>query len=123
MADPILIFDRQHREAMGAVAFVLRCDRRRRFRFACISSPNGRRLLGAYDLVDGPLTQPVLLVDGEAYRGVAAWFRILMCLAFPWPLLLPVAVLPAAIRRRIFVSPFSAGSNLGEHWCGSDRFL
>lgn len=121
MSDPILLFNRRFPESARAVDFVLRWDRRRRFLFATTSSASGRRLLRAYGLDREPLTQPVLLADGEAYRGPRAWLRILAHLAFPWPLFSGLALLPAPWRDRLLPWPDIASSHLFRRCSGCQR--
>jgi predicted DCC family thiol-disulfide oxidoreductase YuxK len=112
VSDAIILFNRRFPDSARAVDFVLRWDRRRRFLFATTSSISGRRLLRAYSLDREPLTQPVLLAGGEAYRGTRAWLRILVHLAFPWPFLSAVALLPARWRDRVLPWPDIASSHL-----------
>ena len=81
---PIVVFDGVCVLCNGWVRFLLRHDRRRRFRFAAMQSETGRALLSAHGLdPDDPAS--FLLVDGDAAStDTPAIAGVLAALGRPW---------------------------------------
>ena len=81
---PIVVFDGVCVLCNGWVRFLLRHDRRRRFRFAAMQSDTGRALLSAHGLdPDDPAS--FLLVDGDAAStDTQAIAGVLAALGLPW---------------------------------------
>lgn len=102
---PIVVFDGVCVLCNGWVRFLLRHDRRRRFRFAAMQSEAGHALLAANGLdPDDPAS--FLLVDrGGAWTDTAAIARVLATLGGPWSIaafalrLSPRRLRDAAYRR------------------------
>lgn len=102
---PIVVFDGVCVLCNGWVRFLLRHDRRRRFRFAAMQSETGRALLSAHGLdPDDPAS--FLLVDGDAAStDTQAIADVLAALGLPWSIaafalrLTPRRLRDAAYRR------------------------
>ena len=102
---PIVVFDGVCVLCNGWVRFLLRHDRRRRFRFAAMQSETGRALLSAHGLdPDDPAS--FLLVDGDAAStDTQAIAGVLAALGLPWSIaafalrLMPSRLRDAAYRH------------------------
>lgn len=81
---PVIVFDGTCVLCNGWVRFLLRRDRRARFRFAAMQTPPGRALLAGHGLdPDDPAS--FLLVDGAgAWTDTDAIARVLSDLGPPW---------------------------------------
>lgn len=94
----IVVFDAQCLLCSGWVKFLLKYDRRGRFRFASIQGKVGRALLADAGLrVDG--LQTLLLVDSNrSWQHTAALLRVVHGLGWPWRLAWAVWLIPAPAR-------------------------
>ncbi|MOA30442.1 hypothetical protein D3C78_1515330 [compost metagenome] len=98
----IVVFDAQCLLCNGWVRFLLKQDRRGRFRFAAIQGETGSRLLAEAGLqVQG--LQTLLLVDaGRSWQHTGAIFRILHALGGPWRLAWLAWLVPAPLRDGLY---------------------
>lgn len=94
----MILFDGLCRLCDGAVQFVLDRDRRGLFRFSPLGSSYAQQALGRL-AAGGPRADSIVLVDGERvfFRSGAA-LRIARELAWPWPLLWALLVVPRPLR-------------------------
>lgn len=94
----IVVFDAQCLLCSRWVAFLLRFDRRRVFRFASIQGVTGSALLARAGLrVDG--LQTLLLVDGDrCWQHTGAILRVLHALGWPWRAAWLAWLIPAPLR-------------------------
>ena len=106
---PIVLFDGVCNLCAGAVRFIIRRDRRGRFRFAALQSDAGRRILAQQgaSLPEAGETLPeaggspeslVLVADGRTHARSGAALRIAVGLDGGWPLLAVFLVIPAPLR-------------------------
>jgi len=84
------------------VRFLLRFDRRGRYRFAAMQGRQGRALLAAHGLdPDDPLS--FLLVErGHAHTDTEAIVRVLAGLGGAWRLAVLLRALPGGLRDRLY---------------------
>lgn len=94
---PIILFDGACSLCSGSVTFILRRDRRRRFRFAALQSPAARRLLGDRHPIELP-DSLILLQGGRLFTRSAAALRIARQLRFPWPCFAALWLVPRPLR-------------------------
>ena len=106
---PIVLFDGVCNLCAGAVRFVIRRDRRGRFRFAALQSDVGRRILTAARVETpgtlGPGEPPrslILFARGKAYRSSTAALLILAGLGRAWPFVAALLVIPAPLRNFVY---------------------
>ncbi len=106
---PIVLFDGVCNLCAGAVRFVIRRDRRGRFRFAALQSDAGRRILAAARVETpgtlGPGEPPrslILFARGKVYRGSTAALLILAGLGRAWPFVATLLVIPAPLRNFVY---------------------
>ena len=103
---PLILFDGVCNLCNGAVLFVIDRDPRARFRFAALQEAEARRRLAAF----GPdaarlgesLSSMLLLEDGRLYARSTAALRIARRLAWPWPLLAVLLVVPTVLRDAVY---------------------
>jgi predicted DCC family thiol-disulfide oxidoreductase YuxK len=93
----IVLFDGVCNFCNGAVNFIIRHDRRGRFRFAPLQSEKGERLRGEYSIP--PETDSLVLVeDGRAYTHSTAALRIAKGLGGVWQLAYAFILVPRPVR-------------------------
>ena len=100
---PIVLFDGVCNLCAGAVRFIIRRDRRGRFRFASLQSDVGPRILTAAKVdTPGPGEPPrslILFAGGKVYRGSTAALLILAGLGRAWPFVATLLIIPAPLRN------------------------
>ncbi|MGJ7033526.1 thiol-disulfide oxidoreductase DCC family protein [Niabella hirudinis] len=98
---PVILFDGFCNLCNGSVQFIIKHDKRNRFRFASLQSAAGAQLLRQYAL---PQTcrSVVLIENGKAFLRSAAALRIVRKLKAPWPLLYLFIIIPPFIRNGIY---------------------
>lgn len=99
---PILIYDGQCRLCSGFVRFVLRHDRRDRFRFVAAQSALGAALYLHYELEAVEYETNILLEDGRPWFKSESSIRIFEGLGLPWSLAAMGRILPLALRDRLY---------------------
>lgn len=94
----IVVFDGVCALCSRWVRFLLRFDRRGRYRFAAMQGEHGRRLLAAHGLdPDDPLSF-LLVEDGRAWTDTDAIVRVLAGLGGVWRLSRLALLLPRRLR-------------------------
>ncbi len=99
---PIIIFDGKCNMCSGFVRFVLRRDKRDRFRFVAAQSPLGEALYRHYALDAVDYETNILLEQGRCWLKSESSIRIFEGLGIPWSLLSLGRVLPLSIRDRLY---------------------
>ena len=99
---PIIIFDGKCVFCSGFANFILRVDRRRRFRLLAAQTSLGVALYRHYDLDPVNYTTAILLADGQVWFKSAASLRIFQRLGLPWALLSAGWLLPRRIRDGLY---------------------
>lgn len=82
---PIILFDGICNLCESSVQFVIRHDRRSRFRFAPLQSAAGRRVLGELQYEADELSSVVLVDHGDVFRKSRAALKIARQLDGAWP--------------------------------------
>lgn len=100
---PVILFDGVCNLCNASVDFVVRRDRRARFRLAPLQSPLARELLSARRQTDEVRDSVVLAEPGGrlSYASTAA-LRIARGLGFPWFLLYPLILVPRPLRDAVY---------------------
>jgi len=94
----IITFDGECGFCNRSVRFILRRDRRKRFRFTPRQSVAGRRLLREHDVDPEKVDSLVLIQGGRAYTRSTAVLQIVRQMDGPWPLLSVFLAIPAPLR-------------------------
>lgn len=99
---PLLLFDGDCNLCHGAVQFVLRRDRRERFRFASLQSAAGRAALAAAGVAGALPDSMVLLHRGRVRTKSGAALAIARLLPLPWPLASVAWLVPYPVRDLVY---------------------
>lgn len=95
---PLILYDGVCRLCTGTVLFVIRRDRRRRFRFASMQSAVGQQLLRSFGLPSDELKTFVLVEAGGHFTKSTAALRVAAGLGGLWPAVSLLRVIPRPIR-------------------------
>lgn len=99
---PLLLFDGVCNLCHGAVQWILKRDRKKRFRFAALQSQAGREAMAEAGH-EGPIADSVVVIDGERiYERSSAALKVASLLGFPWRLLMIFWIIPRPIRDAIY---------------------
>lgn len=97
-----IVFDGVCALCNGWVRFLLRHDRRQRYRFAAMQGERGRALLSAHGLdPDDPMSF-LLIEDGRAWTDTDAIVRVLVGLGGIWRLAAIARWLPRGLRDPLY---------------------
>lgn len=99
---PVLLFDGDCAFCNGCVRWLLRHERRPRYRFAPLQSAAAAPLLATHGIAGGDLSSMVVLDGGKVYLKSAAALHLLRETRWPWPLLRVFAVLPRPPRDAVY---------------------
>jgi predicted DCC family thiol-disulfide oxidoreductase YuxK len=113
---PVLLFDGECVLCHRTVAFVVKRDRRRVFRFASLGSVAGRRMTAG----QGPLPDSLVLVEeGRVWVKSEAVLRVSRRLGWPWSWMWVLRVMPRGVRDWAY----DAVAARRYRWFGRDRCL
>lgn len=95
--NPILLFDGICNFCNGWVNFIIRKDKKKKFRFASIQSESGKKLLKQYELPENGETA-VLIYNGKAHIKSTAGIHVLYHLGGLYSLWFAFIIFPAYVR-------------------------
>lgn len=98
----LVLFDGVCNLCNGSVRFLLRRDRRGRFRFAALQSAAGQAALRRHSLSSTQLTTIVAIENGRAWTESAAALLLARRLPWPWPLLAAFTLVPRPLRDALY---------------------
>ncbi len=102
MADPIIVFDGQCVFCSAGAQFVLRHDRRRRFRLAAMQGEAGSGLLQRFGVDPGD-PETMIVVEGDRFlRDSDAVLAICRGLGWPWRALGMLRIVPHFVRDPVY---------------------
>ncbi|QSX78530.1 thiol-disulfide oxidoreductase DCC family protein [Agrilutibacter solisilvae] len=101
-AAAVIVFDGVCVLCNGWVHFLLRHDRRARYRFAAMQSGSGRALLDAHGLDPDAPASLLLLEHGRAWTDTDAIVRVIGGLGGAWRCARLLSVLPRPLRNRLY---------------------
>jgi predicted DCC family thiol-disulfide oxidoreductase YuxK len=99
---PILIFDGHCVLCSRFARFILRTDRRRRFRLMAAQSPIGVALYRHFRLDPTDYETNILIEDGRAWFKSEGSIRVFERLGWPWSLMSAARALPRSLRDRLY---------------------
>lgn len=99
---PIIIYDGYCNLCNGAVNFVIKHDRKSKFRFASLQSEQGMSILSGHS-INKQNTDSIVYVDEKGiYLRSTAVFRILKKLGGGWQLLYAFIIIPPCLRDPLY---------------------
>ena len=101
-SNPILLFDGVCNLCNRSVQFVIRRDKKKKFRFAALQGVTGKQLLQRYNLPANDLNSFVLIENDKAYTRSAAALRVLRGLRGGWKLFYAFMILPKFLRDSVY---------------------
>jgi len=93
----IVLFDGVCNFCNGAVNFIIRHDKEKKFRFAALESEFGEQMRAKFGIGDD-VDSIVLIQNDRSYLHSAAVLRIIKELGMPWSLGYPFIIIPVPIR-------------------------
>ncbi|MGM0875530.1 MAG: thiol-disulfide oxidoreductase DCC family protein [Bacillota bacterium] len=100
--EPILLFDGVCHFCNHTVQFVIRHDKREKFRFAALQSSRGQELLKKFDLPTNDFDSFVMITNNTFYTKSTAALQVCLVLGGLWRILYVMKVLPMPLRDRIY---------------------
>jgi predicted DCC family thiol-disulfide oxidoreductase YuxK len=100
--EKIVLFDGVCHLCTGSVQFIIRRDKRKKFRFASLQSDVGRRLVAEHGLDPAAVDTVVLIEDGRAFARSAAAVRIARHLDGAWKLAAAFWIVPRPLRDFLY---------------------
>lgn len=97
-SNPILLFDGVCNLCNRGVQFVIKRDRKKKFRYAALQGHAGQELLRRYQLPANDFNSFVLIENDKAYTRSTAALRVLKELGGGWKLFYALIVLPKFLR-------------------------
>lgn len=98
----IILFDGVCNLCNGAVNFLIRHDKKNKFKFAALQDEVGKKLVLQYG-IDTKTTDSIVLLDqNKAYTKSTAALRISKYLSGAYPLLYMLIIVPAFFRNRVY---------------------
>lgn len=98
----VILFDGVCNFCNGTVNFLLRQDKKMRFRFAALQSEAGQALLAQYGLSKENLDTFILLDNGKVYRRSTAALRVGNNLPWYWQWTQVFRIVPPFIRDGVY---------------------
>lgn len=99
---PVIVFDGMCNLCSRSVAFIIRRDPERRFRFAPMQSEAGARLLQRHGLDPDDVRTLLLVEGGRPYLRSDAWLRVVRRLRGPWRLAAGLRLVPRPVRDWVY---------------------
>lgn len=98
----LVLFDGHCNLCTGAVQFIIRRDRNKKFRFASLQSETGKLLSRKFGLPEEKPASLVLIMRQKAYTESTAALLIARHLSGLWPILYFFILIPPFIRNRVY---------------------
>lgn len=99
---PLIVFDGECMLCSANARFVLRHDRRRRFRLTTAQSPLGRALYRHFRLRSDEEGTIIVLDRGRLFTDSDAALAIPAALGWPWRLAAGLGIVPRPLRDRLY---------------------
>lgn len=99
---PIIVFDGNCVLCSRFAQFILRTDRKHRFRLMAAQTPVGAALYGHFGLDPADYETNILIEDGRAWLKSEGSIRIFERLGLPWSLMSAGRLLPRSVRDRLY---------------------
>ena len=101
-SDRLVLFDGVCKLCSAWAKFLIKYDRKLKFKLATVQSPEGQAVLSWYGLPTD-IYETMLLVEGaKMYTKSAAIIRVVAQLPFPWPVVAVIWVVPVFLRDWLY---------------------
>jgi predicted DCC family thiol-disulfide oxidoreductase YuxK len=107
----IILFDGFCNLCSGAVQFIIKRDKQKKFQFASLQSDIGKKLLIEHELPVTDFMSLVLFENGVIYSRSTGALKIARSLSGLWPICYGAIILPTFIRDGIY------------NWVAKNRYL
>lgn len=101
MEHPIVLFDGVCNLCNSSVQFIIKNDKKARFRFAPLQSTTGTKLMQSFQIPQ-KFDSFILIEDNKVYQKSTAALRVAKKLDGAWPLLYGFIIVPAFIRNAVY---------------------
>lgn len=98
----IVLFDGVCNLCNGAVLFIIKRDKKDRFRFAALESDLGKEFLARHNIDPSKIDSIVLISGDSAFAKAGAALRIAKYLTGLWPLLYSLVIIPKFIADAVY---------------------
>ncbi|WP_438969387.1 thiol-disulfide oxidoreductase DCC family protein [Nonlabens sp.] len=98
----IVLFDGVCNLCNGAILFIIKRDKKDRFRFAAIESEIGQKLLDKHGIDPNKIDSIVLVSGDTAFAKAEAALRISKHLSGLWPLLYSLIIVPKFLTNVVY---------------------
>ncbi|MEN8817506.1 MAG: thiol-disulfide oxidoreductase DCC family protein [Nonlabens sp.] len=98
----IVLFDGVCNLCNGAILFIIKRDKKDRFRFAAIESEIGQKLLDKHGIDPNKIDSIVLVSGDTAFAKAEAALRISKHLSGLWPLLYSLIIVPKFLANVVY---------------------
>jgi predicted DCC family thiol-disulfide oxidoreductase YuxK len=98
----IVLFDGVCNLCNGAVQFIIKRDKKKKFIFASLQGKTGNELLKKFDLPEDLFNSFILFEGDKVYTRSAAALRIAKKLNGGWKLLYGLMIIPRFIRNAVY---------------------
>jgi predicted DCC family thiol-disulfide oxidoreductase YuxK len=103
MADgPIIFFDGVCNLCEGSVQFIIRADKKKRFRFASLQGKHGQELLASHNMPEAELHTFILKEDNKIYKRSTAALRVMKHLGGFWSVGYAFIIIPVFLRDAVY---------------------
>lgn len=100
--DRVVVYDGVCKLCNGWARFLIRFDRRHRFKLVAAQSPEGTALQAWFGLPTDHYETMLLVEGGRAYTHSTAFIRVVMRLGLPWNLAAVAWLVPAPLRHWLY---------------------
>ena len=94
----ILLFDGVCNLCNGVVKFIIKNDKKGKFKFAALQSDSARRLLNKFGIAANDIESFVYINEGHSYRRSTAVLHVLLEIGGVWKLFYVFIIIPGFIR-------------------------
>jgi predicted DCC family thiol-disulfide oxidoreductase YuxK len=98
----IVLFDGICNLCSSSVSFITKHDKKNRFHFESLQSPEGKEILLKHDLNSSSMNTIVFIENNVAYTKSTAVLRITRYLDGFYPLLFALLAIPTSIRNLVY---------------------
>lgn len=102
MSQPVLLFDGVCNLCNSSVQFIIKNDKKGKFKFASLQSDYGQKAIKDYNLGDENLKTVILIANGKAYKKSTAALEVAKRMDGLWPLLYIFWIVPYPLRDLIY---------------------